>query len=95
MTTEARIAFIIFFFAVWCFLGLIAWAVAAVVARGRGALPALPLGLAGAAAAGVLVPLVGLDDAKGFFLSLLAALAGGALGAGGGIALARRAFEDR
>jgi len=90
VTTEARIAFILFLFAVWCFLGLIAWAVAAVVVRGRGALPALPLGLAGAAAAGVAVPLVGMDDASGFFISLAAALVGGALGAGGGIVLARR-----
>ena len=53
MTTEARIAFVLFFFAVWCFLGLIGWAIAAVIVRGRGALPALPLALAAACAASV------------------------------------------
>ncbi len=90
MTTEARLAFILFFIAVWCFLGLMTWAVAAVIVRGRGALPALPLALAGAAAAGVLIPLAGLDDATGFFISLFAAMIAGALGTIGGIALARR-----
>ncbi len=90
MTLEARLAFILFFFALWCLLGLFPWAIAAVLARGRGALLALPLALAGAAAAGVLVPLLGLRDALGFTLSLPAALGGGALASAAGIALARR-----
>lgn len=90
VTLEARVAFILFFFLVWCLLGLIPWAVAAVMSRGRGALFALPLALAAAAAAGVFIPLVGLRDATGFFLSLPAALVAGALGAFAGIRLARR-----
>jgi len=94
MTTEARLAFIVSLFAVWCFLGLISWAVAAVVARGRGALPALPLAFAAASVAGVAVPLLGARDLAGFFLSLLTAGIGGALGAAGGIALARRMGAD-
>lgn len=94
MTPEARLAFVLFFFAVWCFLGLIAWAVAAVVARGRAALPALPLALAGAAAAGVAVPLAGLDDATGFFLSLATAFVGGAVVSVAGIVAARRLGAD-
>ncbi len=90
MTTEARLGFIAFFFLVWCFLGLIPWTVLAVFVRGRGALLALPLALAGAAAAGVAVPLLGGRDATGFFVSLATAGLGGALGAVAGIALARR-----
>ncbi len=95
MTAEARLAFIVFFFAVWCFLGLMAWAVAAVVWRGRGALPALPLALAAAAAGGVVVPLLGARDAAGFFLSLVTAVIGGVLGSVAGIALARRLERAR
>jgi len=95
MTTEARIAFIVFFFAVWCFLGLMTWAVAAVVGRGRGALPALPLALAAAAAGGVAVPLLGVRDGAGFFLSLVMAMIGGVLGSVTGMALARRLERAR
>jgi hypothetical protein len=95
MTTEARLAFVLFFFAVWCFLGLIAWAIAATIVRGRGALPALPLALAAASVAGVAVPLLGARDLGGFFLSLITAAIGGALGAVGGIALARRVWPAR
>ncbi len=90
MTTEARLAFLILFFAVWCFLGLMGWAAAAVIARGRGALPALPLALAAACAAGVAVPVAGQRDAAGFVLSLATAVVGGAAGSIAGIALARR-----
>jgi hypothetical protein len=95
MTTEARLAFVLFFFAAWCFLGLLSWAIAAVVVRGRGALPALPLAFAAASVAGVAVPLLGAQDLAGFFLSLLTAAIGGALGAVGGIALARRVWPER
>jgi len=90
VTLEARLAFILFFFAVWCLLGLLPWAIAAVLSRGRGALLALPLALTGAAAAGVLVPLLGLRDALGFLLSLPAAVAGSTLASAAAIALARR-----
>ncbi len=90
MTTEARLAFILMFFALWCAIGLIPWTAAAVFSRGRGALLTLPLALAGASAAGVLVPLLGLRDTLGFALSLPAALAGGALASAAGITLARR-----
>ncbi len=95
MTTEARLAFLLFFFAVWCFLGLMAWAAAAVIARGRGALAALPLALAAASAAGVAVPLAGQRDAAGFVLSLVTAAVGGAAGSVTGIALARRLERAR
>src|SRR6266545_4349232 len=94
MTPEARLAFVLFFFAVWCFLGLITWAVAAVIAHGRGALPALPLALAAASAAGVAIPLAGLDDAAGYFLSLATALLAGAFGSVAGITLARKLGTD-
>ena len=95
MTPEARLAFVLFFFAVWCFLGLITWAVAAVVARGRGALPALPLALAAASAAGVAIPLAGLDNAAGFSLSLATALFAGAIASIAGIRLAQRLWPER
>jgi len=90
VTVEARLAFVFLFFLVWCVLGVIPWAVAAVWTRGRGALLALPLALAAAAAAGVFVPLAGWRDTTGFFLSLPAALAGSALASMAGIALSRR-----
>ena len=90
MIFEARLASVLFFFALWCIIGLLPWAISAVVARGRGALLALPIALAAACAAGVVVPAAGLDDATGLLLSLVAALLGGALGSAGGIALARR-----
>ena len=79
MTAEARLAFRAFFFFVWFVVGLVPWAAAAIAARGRGSLLALPLALAGAGAFGIMVPLLGLRDATGFFLSLPAALAGGAI----------------
>lgn len=90
MTFEARAAFVILFFAVWLFFGLLAWAAVAVIKRGRGALAALPLALAGAALAGVIVPLLGMQDGAGFALSLLTATAGGFAGACAGLAFAAR-----
>src|SRR5436190_86322 len=80
MTTEARTAFVLFFFAVWCCVGLVPWAIAAVIARGRGALAALPVALAAACAAGVAVPLIGLDNFRGFLLSLVVAVVAAAFG---------------
>ena len=90
MTVEARLAFVFFFFLVWCLMGLLPWALASVLVRGRGALLALPVALAAASAAGVLVPVAGLDDATGFFISLITAFTGGSLGSAAGIAFARR-----
>jgi uncharacterized membrane protein YeaQ/YmgE (transglycosylase-associated protein family) len=90
MTLEARIAFIVLFFATWCFLGLLGWAAVAVLRRGRGAVLALPLALAGACAAGVLVPAFGARDVTGFFVSLLTATAGGIVCSLAGIRLADR-----
>jgi hypothetical protein len=93
MTTEARVAVVLFFFAVWCFLGLVPWAIAAVVARGRGALPALPIALAGACAAGVAVPLIGLDNFRGFLVSLVTALLAAAVGSIAGIRIAQQLWS--
>jgi hypothetical protein len=90
VTFEARLAFIAFFLLCWCVVGLVPWALAAVWVRGRGALLALPLALASACAAGVLVPLLGQRDANGYFLSLGTALIGGAMGSAAGIAFSRR-----
>jgi hypothetical protein len=95
VTPEARLAFVLFFFAIWCFLGLIVWAIAAVIARGRGALPALPLALAAACAAGVAVPLAGLDDFAGFLISLAAAFVAGAIASVAGIRFARKVWPER
>jgi hypothetical protein len=90
VTIEARLAFIAFFVLCWCLAGLIPWAISAVWVRGRGSILALPLALAGACAAGVLVPLLGQRDLVGFLLSLLTALIGGAAASFAGIAFARR-----
>jgi hypothetical protein len=90
MTPEARVGFVLFFFAAWCFSGLMAWAIVAVVARGRGAFPALPIALGAACAAGVSVPLIGFDDFAGFLLSLVIAFLAGAVGSVAGIGIARR-----
>jgi uncharacterized membrane protein YeaQ/YmgE (transglycosylase-associated protein family) len=87
---EARLAFVLLFFLCWCIVGLLPWVAAAVIVRGRGALLALPLALAGASAAGVLVPALGQRDAAGFFISLATALLGGIAGSGAGLAFHRR-----
>jgi len=90
MTIEARIAFIAFFLVCWSLLGLIPWALAAVSRRGRGAILALPLALAGACAGGVLVPFLGRRDLTGFLISLLTALIGSGAASAAGIAFSRR-----
>lgn len=90
MIWEARLAFIAFFFLCWCVVGLFPWVIAAIVVRGRGALLALPLTIASACAAGVLVPALGQRDFTGFLISLLTALVGGIAGSIGGIAFYRR-----
>jgi hypothetical protein len=95
VTIEARLAFIAFFVLCWCLLGLIPWAISAVWVRGRGAILALPLALAGACAGGVLVPLLGQRDLMGFLISLLTALIGSASASFAGIAFARRISAAR
>jgi hypothetical protein len=90
MTLEARIAFVVFFFAMWLFFGLLAWAAVAVLRRGRGALLALPLALSAAAAAGVLVPVLGWRDGYGFLFSIVTATAASLIASVGGAVLAAR-----
>lgn len=90
MTFEARLAFLLGFFALWAILGFLPWLVAAVVRRGRGVLLALPLAVAGGAAGGVLVPAVGARDERGFLISLATAFIGGALLSLLGVLLAAR-----
>ena len=93
MTFEARLIFVLLFFALWGFLGFLPWSFAAVIRRGRHVLPALPLALATGSLAGVLVPLLGARDVNGFLLSLLTAFLGGAIGTAAGVALAVRLFD--
>jgi hypothetical protein len=90
MTIEARLAFIAFFLICWTLLGLIPWALAAVWRRGRGAILALPLAVAGACAGGVLVPFLGRRDLTGFLISLLTALIASGAASAAGITLSRR-----
>jgi hypothetical protein len=90
MTFEARLLFVLLFFALWGVLGFLPWSFAAVLRRGRQILPALPLALAAAALGGVLVPLLGARDERGLLVSIGTAFAGGVLGTVVGIALARR-----
>lgn len=95
MTIEARLAFIAFFLICWSLLGLVPWALAAVWRRGRGAILALPLALAGACAGGVLVPFLGRRDLTGFLISLLTALIGSGIASAAGIAFSRRIAAAR
>lgn len=90
MIWEARAASVLFFFLVWSLVGLFPWVASAIAVRGRGALLALPLAVAAACAAGVLVPALGQRDLTGFLVSLLTALLGGIAGSVGGIAFYRR-----
>jgi flagellar biosynthesis protein FliR len=90
VTFEARLIFVLLFFALWSFLGFLPWSFAAVIRRGRHVLLALPLALAAASLAGVLVPLLGARDETGFLLSIATALLGGVLGTVAGILLAVR-----
>ena len=90
MTFEARLIFVLLFFALWTFLGFLPWSFAAVICRGRHVLLALPLALAAASLAGVLVPLLGARDETGFLLSIATAFLGGVVGTVAGILLAVR-----
>ncbi len=90
MTFEARLIIVLLFFSLWSLLGFLPWSFAAVIRRGRHVLLALPLALAAASLAGVLVPLLGARDETGFLLSIATAFLGGVLGTAAGIALAVR-----
>ncbi len=90
MTSEARLIIVLLLFALWGFLGFLPWSFAAVIRRGRQVLPALPIALGLAALAGVLVPIVGARDERGFLVSIGTAFAGGVLGTVVGIALTVR-----
>ncbi len=90
MTFEARLAFLIFFFLCWTIVAFCPWIVTALYVRGRGAALALPLAVVAAWAAGVFVPLVGMRDVTGFFISLLAAFLAASAGSIAGIVFARR-----
>ncbi len=65
--------------ALWAALGLVPWSVALIAARGRGALVALPFAFAAGIGGGALVPALVVDDGLGFSISLLTALAAGAV----------------
>jgi hypothetical protein len=57
-------------------------------------LPALPIAVAAAWLAGVLVPIVGARDATGFLISIATAFAGGVAGTAAGVALAVRLTSE-
>jgi len=90
VTFEARLIIVLLYFALWGFLGLLPWTFAAVARRGREVLPALPIAVAAAWLAGVLVPIVGGRDETGFLVSIVTAFAGGVAGTAVGIALSVR-----
>jgi hypothetical protein len=90
MTVEARAAFLAFFFVVWALVGLVPWLGVAVWRRGRGVVLALPLAPLAGCVGGVLVPLAGADDARGFLLSLAAAFVAGGAGTLAGVLLEER-----
>ena len=71
--------FLFLFFAAWCALGALAWIPLSLRRRSAGALFALPFALAGGAAGGAAVPLLGLDTGTGIGVSMVAAPCGGAL----------------
>jgi hypothetical protein len=95
MTFEARLASVLFFLLVWCLVGLLPWAAAAVLSRGRGAALALPLCLAAACASGIAVPALGARDSSGFVLSIFAAFFGSALAALAGTVMGKRLEGER
>lgn len=63
----------------WGACGLVPWCAALIAARGRGALVAMPLAFAAGMGAGALTPALGAKDSLGFGISLLAAMAAGAI----------------
>ena len=76
--------------ALWGLIGLAPWSVALFATRGRNALAALPLAFAAGVAGGALVPALGVNGGLAFSISLLAALAAGAVASA---IVAHRAIE--
>lgn len=94
MTFEARVLFVVAFFAIWCVLGFLSWSAMAVARRGRGVLPALPVAVLGACLGGLAMPLIGgARDERGLVLSIGTAFLGGVLGTAGGIYLTEALLE--
>ena len=58
----------------WLIVGILPWLVVSVATRGDAGLANLPLCLLAAVVAGLLVPIVGLTDGTGLWLSFVAAL---------------------
>jgi len=90
VTVEARAAFLAFFLVLWALVALLPWLGVALWRRGRGVVLALPLAPLAGCVGGVLLPLAGADDGRGFLFSLLAAFAGGALGTAAGVVVEGR-----
>jgi hypothetical protein len=61
------------FFAGWLFCAYLPWLAVSVMTKGNAGLRYLPLCLLAGAVAALAVPLLGLDDARGLWLSFLAA----------------------
>lgn len=65
--------FVALFVAGWSFCGLVPWVVNSAFTRGQAGLGYLPLSIFAANVAGAAVPVLGADDARGLWLSFLAA----------------------
>jgi hypothetical protein len=65
--------------AIWGLCGLLPWALALIAGRGRGALIALPLAFVAGVAGGLAVPWLGGSGWPAYFVSLLTAMAAGAV----------------
>jgi hypothetical protein len=63
------------FFAGWLICGFVPWLALSVATRGNAGLRYLPLCLLAGVTAGLAVPLLGLDDSRGLWLSFAAAFA--------------------
>lgn len=82
--------FLTLFFLTWAVLGGLVWLGWSVRRGAQGALWALPFGPLGGAAGGVLVPVLGLDNGVGVGVSMIGAVAGGAVL----VAVAYRVWDD-
>ncbi len=66
--------FLTIFFSAWALCGLVPWLVLSVKTRGEAGLGMLPLCIFAGIVAGPAVPLLGIDNATGIWVSLAAAL---------------------
>jgi hypothetical protein len=66
--------FLTIFFAAWALCGFLPWFVLSVATRGNAGLRMLPLCVFAGIVAGPAVPLLGLDNGTGIWVSLVAAL---------------------